>query len=421
MVARRLILLLTLLPARSVVGQEPAAPPPAPPVEELVARALERSPTFETLKTRYFAAMRAVRPAGALADPMVEFGYRSEGRPWDPMRPGSMAEVMVTQAIPYPGKRQARRDEAHASAQVEEAMAREWQQRLIALVRSLYARVHALDREREILTDSAELLDLLEATIASRYASGQADQEALVKTQIERLRLRERLAEIQAEREEVVASLLALLDEQSDFALGPVRTLPEVSLPDHDIEEDAIAYCCIVAVARARLQAARRRLDAARLETRPNFVLGVGAGSTLIPEPVFTVRFGVEIPFWASEKQEPRIQEALLDVRAAEADLREKEAMVRSELRAALARFRRAEELQIVYREGIGPQTSVALDAALASYRTGTGDFSTVIEDFRALLDARVVLARLDSDRFRAWAELQELVTPIPAIEEAPR
>lgn len=424
MAARRFILVLAtmVMPSWSVLGNEPpSAAVPAPPVEDLVARALERSPTLEALKTRYFAALRTVRPAGALADPMIEFGFRSEGRPWDPMRPGSMAEVSVTQVLPYPGKRQSRREASRTSALVAEAEAREWQQRLIALVRTLYARIHALDGEQEILAASSDLLDLLQATTASRYAAGHADQEALLKVQMERLGVRERLTDLLAEREDLTASLLALLDEPSAYTLGPVTALPEVTLPERGLEEDAIAYCCIVAVARARLDAARRRLEAARLETRPNFLVGVGAGSTLVPEPVLTVRFGIEVPFWASEKQDPQIEEALLEVRAAEAELREKEALVRSELRSALARFRRAEELILVYREGIVPQTSLALQAALASYRAGTGDFSTVVEDYRRLLEARIALTRLESDRFIAWAALQELVTPIPAIEEGSR
>jgi len=422
--ARRFIRVLfwIVLPCGSVLGQEPpAAIPPGPSVEDLVTRALQRSPTLDAWKARYFAALRTVRPAGALADPMVEFGYRSEGRPWDPTRPGSMAEVMVTQPIPYPGKRESWREAARAEALVAEAEAREWQQRLIAGVRILYARIHALDRERDILHASMDLLDLLQATTASRYAAGQTDQEALVKVQVERLRLRERLTGVQTEREDLVASLLVLLDEPSDYAMGPVTTLPDVSIPEQDIEEDTIASSGVVVVARARLDAARRRLEAARLETRPNFLVGFGAGSTLIPEAVFTIRFGIEIPFWASDKQEPRIQEALLEVRAAEADQREKEAMARSELRSVLAHFRRAEDLILVYREGIVPQTSLAFEAALASYRAGTGDFSTVAEDFLGLLNARIALARIESDRFAAWARLKGLVTPIPAIEEGSR
>lgn len=412
------VLLATMGPLSVARAQES---PPAPSLEDLVARAMSRSPSLQALQSRYLAALRAVQPAGALPDPMVEVGYRQEGRPWDPMRPGSMAEVSITQALPFPGKRRARREEALASAGVIEAETRAWQQRVIARIRATYAHIHALDREREVLHAVSELLDLVGATTTGRHVAGQADQEALVKVQVERLRLRERETEIEAAREVLVASLLALTDDPADVPFGPTTPLPEVSLPEGDLEEAAIASSGLVAVGRARLQAARRHLEASRMEARPNFLVGLGAGSTLMPEAVLTVRFGVEVPVWASQKQVPRIEQALMEMQSAEADLRQQEATVRSELRAAQARFRRAEALRTVYREGIEPEVSLALQAALAAYRAGTGDFSTVIEDFRGLLEARAALARLEADRFEAWAAVQALVTPIRTLEEVPQ
>jgi len=332
-----------------------------------------------------------------------------------------MAEVSMTQALPFPGKRRARREEALASARVIEAETRAWQQRVIARIRATYAHIHALDREREVLHAVSGLLDLVGATTTGRHVAGQADQEALVKVQVERLRLRERETEIEAAREVLVASLLALTDDPADVPFGPTTPLPEVSLPEGDLEEATIASSGLVAVGRARLQAARRHLEASRMEARPNFLVGLGAGSTLMPEAVLTVRFGVEVPVWASQKQVPRIEQALMEMQSAEADLRQQEATVRSELRAAQARFRRAEALRTVYREGIEPEVSLALQAALAAYRAGTGDFSTVIEDFRGLLEARAALARLEADRFEAWAAVQALVTPIRTLEEVPQ
>ena len=61
------------------------------------------------------------------------------------------------------------------------------------------------------------------------------------------------------------------------------------------------------------------------------------------------------------------------------------------------------------YREGILPLTSAMLDAARASYFTGRGDFSTVIEDFKLWLEARVALARREAERFAARAEFDRL------------
>ncbi len=46
------------------------------------------------------------------------------------------------------------------------------------------------------------------------------------------------------------------------------------------------------------------------------------------------------------------------------------------------------------------------------SYLAGRGDFSTVVEDFGLWLEARSELARREADRFPTWAELEALVTP---------
>ena len=61
--------------------------------------------------------------------------------------------------------------------------------------------------------------------------------------------------------------------------------------------------------------------------------------------------------------------------------------------------------------------TSVAVDAARASYLAGRGDFTTVAQDFQLWLDARAQLARREADRYLAWAELAQLTQPIAPQE----
>ncbi|MFH1177828.1 MAG: hypothetical protein V1750_10520, partial [Acidobacteriota bacterium] len=57
------------------------ASPTAPPVEDLVAAALERSPSVAALRERLAAAREMVAPAGALPDPMVEMMLTDVGFP----------------------------------------------------------------------------------------------------------------------------------------------------------------------------------------------------------------------------------------------------------------------------------------------------------------------------------------------------
>ncbi len=141
----------------------------APPVEELVALALERSPSLEALEARLAAAREMVAPAGALPNPMAETILQNIGL--DDYTVGSvdmsMLSVEVRQDLLWPGKRTAARDRATAQAEVEAARLELARRTLAAQVRVVYARLYAADRERQALVAADELLDMLAETVAA--------------------------------------------------------------------------------------------------------------------------------------------------------------------------------------------------------------------------------------------------------------
>jgi len=384
--------------------------PAAPPVEDLVARALDRSPTVTSLQARLAAARQRVAPAGAPQDPMLEVMVSSIGAPWDPNRGMSMSQVSYTQPLFYPGKRGARRAAASAEADLRGVELGELKRRLALDVRTTCARLYAIDREDEILRAARELADLFQATTSSRYAAGVAEQEAMIKAQIAASRLAERQADLDADRAMLVAVMNRLLDQPGDSALGIVAGLPVVAAPQDGAEARAQANAPVIAVQNASVRAAEARLRSERLETRPNFLVGAALGSTFMPEAAVTLRFGVELPAFRSQRQAPAIEAARQDVASANADLRAARASVGAELAALRARFHRDGEQVVRYREAIVPQTAVALDAARASYLAGRGDFSMVLEDFNGWLEASVGLARREADRYVTWSEIDALV-----------
>ena len=403
---------LVVLAAGPAAGRPGDARPVAPPVEDLVTRALEQSPSLAALRARLSSSRHRVAPAGALPDPMLAVMYQDVGAPWNPDRAMSMVQVEYTQPLPYLGKLQARRDAATAEADVGEADIRLLKLRLAASIRALYARVYAIDREADALEAAAQLLDLAASTVSARYAAGLADQEALVKVRLEGSRLAGRRTDLEAERAEQAAELSRLLGEPGAPAIGEVSSLPPVKLPDGSLEDLAVANCCRLAVARAAVVAAERKVEAARLEGRPNFLLGVAGGTTLGPEAVITLRFGIELPAFAADKQDALLSAAAADLEAARHEERAAEDTVRSEAATLAARWKRADAQVTLFREAIVPQASVAMDAARAAYTAGRGDFSTLIEDFRIWVDAQLDLSRREADRYSTWADVQELVTP---------
>jgi outer membrane protein TolC len=391
----------------------------APPVEELVALALERSPSLEALEARLAAAREMVAPAGALPNPMAETILQNIGL--DDYTVGSvdmsMLSVEVRQDLLWPGKRTAARDRATAQAEVEAARLELARRTLAAQVRVVYARLYAADRERQALVAADELLDMLAETVAARYAAGEAEQEAVIKAQLQGSRVAERLDDLLAERSSMVASLNRLLDQPGGEPLGEISQLPPATFPEGSWWELAESNAPGVGVAARAVEEAEQRLAVARLEAKPNLSAGAGVGYRGDLDPALILRFGVEIPFWREEKQKPAIRAAEQELAMAAAELRDTVALARAEAARLAAERERADRQILRYREAIVPQTSAAVDTARVSYLAGRGDFSTVIEDFELWLEARAELARRESDRFAVWAQLEALVAPAPAPE----
>lgn len=403
-----ILLALTLAAAVATSAGEPA-----PPVEALVREALARSPALAAARAKTAGASALERPAAALPDPMVEAVLQNADFPRYTVgeEDMSMAGVEVRQAIPYPGKRPARREAARAETALREAELQAVARQIAGEVRILYARLYAVDQETATLGAARELLDLISATAASRYATGEAEQEALLKAQLAITRLEGQRDDLELERHDVVAELNRWLDRTGEAHVGTVSALPQVELPAQPLEELAVARSAEVAMARAAVSLAEKKLAAVRLDVKPDFTPTAGLASRGSLGAVLTLRFGVEVPLWKSNKQLETIRAAEAEAEAARREVDDAAAVARAEAVHMEAEWIRAERQLLRYREGILPQTSAVFDAARASYLTGGGDFSTVVEDFALWVEARAELARLEADRYIAWAGINRLTT----------
>jgi len=414
------VVLATLLagaphPARAMAGDV------APPPDSLVALALSRAPSLAALRARVQEARELVRPAGALPNPMLEVMLQDVGFPRWTVGEAEMSMIgpQISQAIPFPGKRGARRRVAESQVVVREHELELLRREVARELRSDYARLYALDRERQTLRAAHELLGLLAATVRDRYSAGLAEGEATIKVQLTQTRIAERLDDLTAERKGVVATIDRLLDGPGDAAIGEVDSLPAPSVPPMPWAGAVLEGSVGVSMRRAELETAERRLRVARGERLPDLVAGAGVGLRGEMDPVVTLRLGMELPLWSGQNQGPMIRAAAHDREAARQLLREAEAGARAEAARLEADWTRA-QLQIArYAQAIVPQSSLAFDAARSSYLAGRGDFSTVIEDLNLWLEARSGLAAREAERYTTWAELKASIAPGDAASDA--
>ena len=160
----------------------------------------------------------------------------------------------------------------------------------------------------------------------------------------------------------------------------------------------------------AALAKERSRLagDLARRNLRPDFVASAAYMNRGSLPLMWSAGIGVSVPLWAGRKQRPLIAEAesqFESASATEASLR-RQATALTEQR--LIRIRQLGEESRLDSGALLVQDRLAVDAALASYRTGSVPFVTVLEAMSTnFTDRRGAIARL-ADLLRAEADLRE-------------
>lgn len=409
-------------PAAQSPGLAAAASPDsalaaAPRVDDLVATALARSPTLAALEARVRAARLRVRSAGAWPNPMLDLTLQDAGKAHGSGDDSEMSMIgpALTQPVPYPGKRGARRASARADAEVEAAGLAALRRQVVRDVRVTCANLYAVDHELRAQAGALELLDLLTATARQRLAAGLADQAALLRVQLSGSRVRERQADLAAERAGLVAALNTLLDRPGDAPLGEVKELPPGDAAPIAWVDSAVASSADVEVRRRDVRAAEVRARLARVEGRPDFAARAGVGLREKLGPVWTFGVGMELPLWNGQSRAPLVAAAEEELEAARQELRAAEAAARGTAARLTAEDERARLQRQRYDEAIVPQTSLAFDAARSAYVAGRGDFAAVIEQFDMWLEARAQLARREADVYVAWAERDALLNAPPA------
>jgi outer membrane protein TolC len=373
----RALALLVVLAAPAAAAQDRAA-------DALVQQALERRPELQAAQARARGERARVAREGALPDPMLSVGIQNDG--FDGIEIGTMEtsylSVMLSQGLPWPGKRGLRARVAELAADEAGALVDRARLDVEAEVRTAYVEL-LLARERLVLLDElAALWAQSEELARARYEVASAPQSDVLRAQLERSRLRSRRLVLAAEERQRRQNLnrAAGAPVEDDVATSTrLRDLADPPLlPAAEELADAEARSPEL---RAATLAARRAEARERLASRERFPdLGVSAG--VMPrgglEPMWQLGVSIELPVLsrrgaavAEARELARAERAASQTTAQLLGLRV------AERRAALEALR---ESLALYRDGVLVQSSATVESTLAQYRVGRVGFASVLE-----------------------------------------
>jgi len=381
-----------------------------PVLESLVAEALARNPDLHAAQSAIAAAQTSTERARALPDPMVSVTYTNDG--WAPSlggMPMTTLGFMVSQSLPYSGKRDLRASLAASQArQFEPALARARLALEGAVRRAYYGLL--LARELQALTDEQrELWRQVEVVARARYAVGQGAQSDVLRVQTEVTRIEQRAIEQAAEAEVRLIEINRLLARPLDTPLATSARLALAPLAGsaEDATDQARAVSPELRGAALAIEASSAAASLARRDLKPDFSVQAGYMNRGGLDAMWLAGVGISWPF-NKKARESAVAEAEIRAKGG-GHLAESLALqLAYRTRERYTRVKSIEQLVALYDGGILPQDEMTVEASLTSYQTGKVPFVSVLEAMTALYADRWARAGLVADHAQLRASLRE-------------
>jgi cobalt-zinc-cadmium efflux system outer membrane protein len=392
------VLLLSLAPFAAAVD-DPGA---------LAQDALAANPGIEALQARVAELGELAGAAGTWTDPVVALEYSNA--PVDSLslndHPMSGLQFRVQQTIPPLGWSRLREEVADSRTRTSEHALEEAKTQLRREVVVLFWRLTRSRMLQDVTQEHVKRTEELVRAVRARYETGSAGQHQLLRFQLLRDRLRDDLADfVRADRELGAALSRALARPADAVFLTPERLEPRQLSGEHS------GWLRLARAQRHELMRIEESIETeklaaelARVDGIPDVTVWGGYRvrriDTALDDGTDHVSVGVSVPIPWGSGQRSRAERAarLQAARRGRAQLAAELDRIESELAAIHARWIRALEQAVVYRDHLTPDARAALETSLADYSVGRADFSTLYE-------AEVDLLNLERTQLSATVE----------------
>lgn len=397
----------------------PASAEPVPPaLAQLVAESLANNPELHAAKARWEMSARQIVPARALEDPRLSLtlsNYPIDSLAFDET-PMTGNELNLAQTFPFPGKLAAKGEMAEQQALWYRGVYEDGKLQLARKVKDTYYRLYYQEQGIRIIDRNIAILDDVIRLTETRYQVGKGLQQDVLKAQVERSKLMDKLFTWKQMRASVLAELNTLCDLPTAKPLSPPAELKmtPVDLSLNDLQQGSERHRPLYAAYRSMIERYKAQKDLAQLEYYPNLTVSAGYRfrATIPGDPVQGADFisagvGVNLPF-NREKRREAVAEAVSGIDMAFAQYNDFRNKVRFNLHDTYAQMEKNRDQASLYQTGILLQANQTFKASLAAYQVNKVDFLN-------LLDSLLALYRYQIDYYRALADYQRNVAGLEA------
>lgn len=400
--------------------RSPESAPVSSAIAALEVEVLRRSPALAAAFERWRAALERAPQVRSLPNPQLKLTHFVEEVE---TRVGPQRNrIGLMQTVPWPSKLTRAADAASLEAERYRRELEDLRAELVLKTRLAWLDLFDLRQTIRVTRESLQVLESYDAIARIRFRTAGLRHPDVIRVQIEIGSLEDRLQSLEDRRRPLTAVLNALLDRRSDAPIPWPGALPEWLADDAELSlEDLSAEMTRrhpkLAALREQIERAGALSERADAEFFPDLLFGVdvidtgpaqnrnlrGSGK----DPVL-LTFGLSLPIWGGRIQAGR-REARARGRSARSRLADQTRSLEAALQKALFDRRDAERKVALYGRTLIPKAEEAQRALSAAYQTGEGDFLSLLDIERTLLNYRLEVETAKVASARAAARIQRL------------
>ncbi|MEY2632074.1 MAG: hypothetical protein RIR00_728 [Pseudomonadota bacterium] len=397
-----------LAPLLALLLTQPAQAAPAFNLEQLQQAALAHNRHLQAGRENISEAAAAIRSAGALPNPEVEYLAGNARMRQPGATPGSLRSVNITQPLDLPDKRAARIGVASAGYQASVAGQQALEAELIAQLRQNYFDLLLREAEVRAAREDQKLIEAIRSRIALRVSSGEAPRYELIKAEAEALNTQKhvdvaglRVEQSRAQLRQLVGPELAA-DFQVNGQLDQVPALPDLV----QLRDELSSRNPELRRAQAEVEQAGAQYRLEKAQVWPQWAIRAGVDD----EPdLRSSRIGVvlTLPLW--DRREGPQAEAAARLARRQHELAGRAFALGQALEYAHRQYEITQAQIRALQSGILRQAESALQVAEAAYRFGERGILEVLDAQRVYRAARNELISARYELAAAWIEIERL------------
>jgi outer membrane protein TolC len=356
----------------------------------LAEAALAANPALEARRARIAELSHVASSAGTWSDPMVEVAYLNA--PVDSFaldaHPMSGLQIRAEQMFPPWGWSRMSEQVAESRTVASEHALAEAEARLRGQVFVLFWKLTLSRQLADVTRDHVARTEEMLRAVRARYETGFAGQHEILRLQVLRDRLQDDLEDFTRADRELRAALSRTLSRPADTAFVTPQEVDPVDVLGTPSDWLSLARENSPELRRLAqsIRTDEKLSELARIERIPDVTVWMAYRVREVDTPMDDgtdqVSAGVSVPIpWGSWKRSRAGQAARLEgARGGRARLAAELDRLESELAAIHARWSRAFQQALAYRDRLAPDALSALEASYADYTVGKAGFATLFE-----------------------------------------